>query len=205
LQLAATGLPAAAGVITLKIRPGIVARRRPLFFFPPLIASSPMKFSPAFGCLAIAAAAFGSGTAQGQDAEYESARRAARLELQIALNEFRDYRQIVYPRIRRDLDARIALTELEVRTLRERWRMYDPFNRFSTGSAVTWALQDLRMCFLEAELRLRDLWAERSNLVRFRTPEWRALELRVHEARLEVAAIEAEAENAEDVEELPAG
>ena len=62
---------------------------------------------------------------------------------------------------------------------------------FRPAAPLPGTLQDLRMCLLEAELRLRDLWAERNNLVRFRTPEWRELELRVHDARVRVAEIEA--------------
>ena len=130
---------------------------------------------------------------------------AARGELRLAKLEFRDYWLIEYPRIQRHLDARIRLTEAEVRTIKERIRMYDPFNRFSTGSAVSWSLQDLRMCLLDAELRLRDLWAERSNLIRFRTPEWRILEARVHDARWRVAELEAAAEAERAGAEFPGG
>jgi hypothetical protein len=155
--------------------------------------------------VSFAVAAICSASASGQDREHEAARMSARHDLALAKLEFRDYWQIVYPRIRRELDARIEIADLEVRALRERRRLYDPFNRFSTGSAVLWALDDLRICLLEAEFRLRELWAERNNLIRFRTPEWRALELRVHEARLRVAALEAEAEDLASDEELPAG
>jgi hypothetical protein len=41
-------------------------------------------------------------------------------------------------------------------------------------------------------------------LIRFRTPEWRELELRLHDARVRVADIEAEIENAAREAELPA-
>jgi hypothetical protein len=61
------------------------------------------------------------------------------------------------------------------------------------------------MCILDAELRLRNLIAERNDLNRLRTAEWRILEMRVHDARVLVAEIEAAAENAAAEEELPAG
>jgi hypothetical protein len=140
-------------------------------------------------------------TAPAQDVPDVNEIAAARDELRLAKLEFRDYWLVEYPRIQRHLDAQIRLTEAEVRTIKERIRMYDPFNRFSTGSAVTWALQDLRMCLLDAELRLRDLWAERSNLIRFRTPQWRILEARVHDARWRLA----ELQNAREAAEFPDG
>lgn len=141
-----------------------------------------------------------------QSPSLEAECSAARRELQAAKLAFRDYWQIEYPRIRRLLDAQIRFTEVEIRTYKERIRLYRPFDRFSTGSAVTVPLQNLRMCLLDAELRLRDLWAERNNFIRFRTPEWRELEGRVYEARLRVAICEAAVEaEAAETEELPAG
>jgi hypothetical protein len=155
--------------------------------------------------LAIALACVTSGVVHAQADSYANEIAMARRELQWAKTQFRDYWLIEYPRIRRHLDAQIRLTEAEVRTIRDRIRLYRPFDRWSTGSAVTWALHDLRVCLLDAELRLRDLWAERSNLVRFRTPEWRELELRVHDARLRVAQLEAAAEDSDDAAEMGAG
>jgi hypothetical protein len=145
-----------------------------------------LLFGITIGCLT-------SDVARAQVDSYADEIAAARRELQLAKIEFRDYWQVEYPRIRRHLDAQIRLTEIEVRTLKQQIRLYWPFDRWSTGSAVTWPLQDLRTCLLDAELRLRDLRAERGNLVRFRTPEWQALELRVHDARLRVAEWEAAA------------
>jgi hypothetical protein len=123
----------------------------------------------------------------------------------LAKIDFRNYWQIEYPRIRRELDAQIRLTEEEIKVYKERIRLYRPFNRFSVGSAVTLPLQDLRMCLLEAELRLRDLWAERGNLIRFRTADWRELELRLYDARVRVAQLEAAAEAAQAPAFEPAG
>lgn len=155
-----------------------------------------MKFFPMLLGVAIAVVGLSVETARAEEESLEEARWSARRELQLAKIEFRDYWQVEYPRIRRDLDARIDLTEAEIRIYEQRLRQYRPFDRFSTGSAVNWSIQDLRMCLREAEWRLRDLWAERSNLMRFRTPEWRVLELRVHDARVRVAALEAQADAA---------
>ena len=163
-----------------------------------------MKSSSAVYFLAVAIICAAPQFASAQSELLAGERAAARRELQLAKIEFRNYWQVEYPRIRRHLDAQIDLTEAEIRTYKERLRLYRPFDRFSTGSAFTLPLQELRMCLLEAELRLRDLWAERNNLIRFRTPEWRELELWVHDARLRVAQIEAAMENAADAE-LPGG
>jgi hypothetical protein len=139
-----------------------------------------------------------------QESPYSRERADARRELHLAKVDFRNYWQIEYPRIRRQLAAQIDLTEAEIRVYKERLRLYRPFDRFSVGSAVTWAVRDLRMCLMEAEFRLRDLWAERNNLIRFRTPEWRELELRVHDARMRVAEIERSLESGTNDGELPA-
>jgi hypothetical protein len=116
--------------------------------------------------------------------------------------ELRHYWQVEYPRQQRHLNAAIELTEAEIRDYKERLRAYRPFDRFSTGQPFLVTLQELRMCLREAELRLRDLWAERNALVRFHSDEWRFLEMKVHEARLRVAALEADdAEHDAAVEE----
>jgi hypothetical protein len=56
-------------------------------------------------------------------------------------------------------------------------------------------IQQTEMCLREAELRLRDLWAERNALVRFHSDQWREFELRVSEARFRVAELEADDED----------
>ena len=91
--------------------------------------------------------------------------------------ELRNYWQVEYPRQQRHLNAAIELTEAEIRNYEERLREYQPFNRFSTGQPFLVTLQELRMCLREAELRLRDLWAERNALLRFHADEWRLLEM----------------------------
>lgn len=157
-----------------------------------------VKFSRAFLYMAIVIVASSAEFAGAQEESYASARMDARRELELAKIELRDYWQIEYPRIRRDLDARIELTELEVRNYRERLRQYRRFDPFSRNSALVWPLEDLRICLREAELRLYDLWAERTNLNRYRTTEWRILQLRLQDARVRVAFLEAKAENSGD-------
>jgi hypothetical protein len=150
-----------------------------------------MRFSPAMLQLAIAAILSIAPTAAAQDTSYAEARAAARRELLLAKLDLRHYQQVEYPRLKRHLDAQIELTEAEIRVYKERLREYRPFDRFSLGRPLSVTIQELRMCLLEAELRLRDLWAERNALLRFRSDDWRLLELAVHEARLRVAEIEA--------------
>jgi hypothetical protein len=181
--------------ITLKNQSSRLSRIRVLQLLSPPAAKT-MRISPTILSSAIVIFLSQSHVAQAQTTSYEEERLAARRELQLAKIDFRNYWQIDYPRIRRHLDAQIQLTEAEIRVYKDRLWMYRPFDRFSTGSAVRYTLQDLRTCLMEAELRLRDLWAERNNLIRFRTPEWRELELRLHDARVRVAEIEAAIENA---------
>jgi hypothetical protein len=74
---------------------------------------------------------------------------------------------------------------------KERLHEYSPFDRFSVGRPFSVTLQETRMCLRDAELRLRDLWAERNALIRFHSDEWRLLEMNVQEARVRVAELEA--------------
>jgi hypothetical protein len=157
-----------------------------------------MKFSPPILCLAIAAACWPSPASCADNASYLSARMSARRDLEFAKMELRHYWQVEYPRQRRHLNASIELTEAEIRNYEERLRAYRPFDRFSTGQPFLITLQELRMCLRDAELRLHDLWAERNALVRFHSDEWRILEIKVHEARLRVAELEAEDEPIEE-------
>jgi hypothetical protein len=156
-----------------------------------------MRFKFAVLWLATFAVVLPAAAARAQDHSYAAARAAARHDLWLAKTELRHYRQVEYPRLRRHLDAEIRLTQAEIRMYKERLHEYRPFDRFSLGRPLSITLQELRMCLLEAELRLRDLWAERNALVRFHSADWRLIELKVHEARVRVAEIEAahEAEN----------
>jgi hypothetical protein len=108
--------------------------------------------------------------------------------------DLRHYWQVEYPRQQRLLNAAIELTRCEIRDLRWRLRQYEPFTRFSTGDPFMVTIQNTQLCLREAELRLRDLWSERNALVRYHADQYRELELRVHDARLRVVALEPEDE-----------
>jgi hypothetical protein len=129
----------------------------------------------------------------------QSARLSARRALEIANYELRQYLQVEYPRERRHLDAEIKLTEAEVQAYQERLREWAPFDKFSTGRPLIVSIQNMRLCLLEAELRLKDLRAERNNLIRFHSDRWRLLELRAYDARSRIAELE------RGNEPLPAG
>jgi hypothetical protein len=115
---------------------------------------------------------------------------AARRALVAAKLEARYYWQVEYPRKRRELNAAIAFTDADVRTLKQRLREYGPFTQFSTGQPLSVTYQDLKLCILDAELRLRALRDERNNLVRFHSDELAMLELNVAEARARVIELE---------------
>jgi hypothetical protein len=83
------------------------------------------------------------------------------------------------------------MTELEIRDYKARLREWGPFSRYVYGDPFMVTIQETKMCLRDAELRLRDLWAERNALIRFHGDEWRALEWKVFDARLRVAQLEA--------------
>jgi len=146
---------------------------------------------PAFiGSLILSAVCFVPELARGQEEVDPFELAAARRELAIAKLEARHYWQVEYPRRRRELNAAIELTDLEIRAMKRTLREYDPFNRFYTGQPLFLPAQDLRICIRDAELRLDALRAERNNLVRFHSDEGRLLDLRVAEARQRVVALE---------------
>jgi len=159
-----------------------------------------MRFSGAILILAIATALSTVSSACAQDESYAAARAAARRDLMLAKLELRHYQQVEYPRLRRHLQAQIDLTEAEIRAYKRQLHEYRPFSRFSVGQPFTVTIEEIRLCLMEAELRLRDLWAERNALIRFHSDDWRTLEMKVHDARLRVAEIEAEHEAIADAE-----
>jgi hypothetical protein len=118
-------------------------------------------------------------------------RSAARRDLDLARMDLRYYWQVEYPRLKREVDGAIELTEDEIKVYDARERDLRPFTRFSLGEPFPITIQELHLCRKKAELRLRDLQAERNNLVRFKGDEFRVLELKVQEARLRVASLEA--------------
>jgi hypothetical protein len=147
-------------------------------------------------CLAVVAACSIELAARAEDGPRPDARDCARRALERAKIELRLYVQVEYPREQRRLDAQIELTRAQIDVYRQRLRDCRPFDRFSTGGALTGPIQDLKLCLLEAELRLNDLQAERDALVRFHSDQWRLLELRVYEARVRLAELEHAAEQA---------
>ena len=153
-----------------------------------------MRFSPSLFCLAIIAACLPSSWVCADEVSYVSARMSARRDLEVAQMELRNYWQVEYPRQQRHLNAALQITEAEIRDYKAQLREWGYFSRYSTGQPFTITTQNVKMCLLDAELRLRDLWAERNALVRFHSDQWRMLELKVHDARLRVAEIEAELE-----------
>ncbi len=159
-----------------------------------------MRFSPRTCCLAILIGIFTTPSAQADNGVCITAREAARRALVEAKIELRLYQRVEYPRERRRLDAEIKLTQAEVDIYRERQRDYRAYERASNGGAFKKPGQDVRLCLLEAELRLKNLQAERNALIRFHSDRARLLELKVYDARMLVI----EMERALEAEELPA-
>jgi hypothetical protein len=149
-----------------------------------------MRLSLSLVSIAIVAAGLPNTSANAQDESPLAERVSARRELELAKMDLRHYWQVEYPRQQRHLNAAIELTKREICDLKLRLREYQPFTRFSTGDPFMITIQNTQMCLREAELRLRDLWAERNALVRFHSDQYRELELRVHEARLRVIELE---------------
>jgi hypothetical protein len=144
-------------------------------------------------------------SAFGQTRGFVADRAALRRELESAKLELRHYLQVEHPRQRRYVDAQIQLTEAEVRALQNRLREYRPFTRFTTGNPLSITVQHTEMCLLDAELRLADLRAERNNLIRFRSDQWRVLEMRAVDLRMQLAELENAEELAPPQNAAPAG
>jgi hypothetical protein len=140
--------------------------------------------------MAILAACLQTSPASAQEVSPVEERMSARHDLELAKIELRHYWQVEYPRQQRHLNAAIELTRAEIRDLEFRLREYRPFTRFSTGDPFMVTIQNTQMCLREAQLRLRDLWAERNALVRYHADAYRALELNVLEARWRVVELE---------------
>jgi hypothetical protein len=186
----AGNLLSSAGVITLKTRRSSLLDC-PLLSPPLLPSEFQMRFSLAAFSFATVAL-FCVLPAAADDMASLQLRSAARRDLDLARMDLRYYWQVEYPRLKRELDAAIELTQDEIKVYDARDRDLRPFTRFSLGEPFPITIQELRLCRRKAELRLNDLQAERSNLVRFKGDEFRVLELKVMEARLRVAALEAD-------------
>jgi hypothetical protein len=149
-----------------------------------------MKFSPAFCVLTIIVSSCVTPARAQEQASFQ-ARLAARQELELAKIELRNYWQIEYPRQRRELNAAIELTEMELRNNESLLHEYQPFTQFSLGQPFPITIRNLQMCIRENELRLQNLRAEWNALVRFHSDQFRALEMKVQQARWRVAELEA--------------
>lgn len=147
-----------------------------------------MKISPIIFVMAVVLCFVSS--AMAQEPANLQARIAARHELELAKIDLRNYWQVEYPRRRRDLNAAIELSDMEVRNYQDLLNEYRPFTQFSLGEPFPITIRNLQMCLKEAELRLRNLQAERNTLIRFHGDEFRVLEMRVQQARLRVAELE---------------
>lgn len=140
--------------------------------------------------LLIAVAIAPSSIAQDQGASLE-ARVAARRELDQAKNELYYYWQVEYPRQCREYDAAIECARAEIDANQSLLREYKPYGGFSIGEPFPITVRNIQLCIRTGEFRLNDLLAERNALMRFHGDQFRALSAQVYEARLRVAALEA--------------
>lgn len=119
---------------------------------------------------------------------------AARADLRCQLAEAkaaaRYYWQVDYPQQQRDLNAAIELTEAEVKAYKLQLNEYEPFDRFSIGRPLYMPIQDMKICKLEAELRLDRLRQQRNALIRFHTDQGYLLDQRVAEIRAQLVELE---------------
>ncbi|HEX4416032.1 MAG TPA: hypothetical protein VH107_20540 [Lacipirellulaceae bacterium] len=142
--------------------------------------------------------------AQDQGVSLES-RRAARRELEQAKSELYYYWQVDYPRQCREYDAAIECARAEIDANRSLLREYKPFGGFSIGEPFPITVRNIQLCIRTGELRLNDLLAERNALMRFHGDQFRALSAQVYEARVRVAALEANDDDGPPAaEQLPA-
>lgn len=150
-----------------------------------------MRFFSSRDCLAVAVVVLMSPLElRADDASHALARVSARRELAIAKTDLRHYWQVVYPRQRRLLNVQIAMTDAEVRDYQRQLRAYPYADETCRGWTLQIPICELRARLWDAELRLRDLWAERNALLHVHYDDWRFLELKVQEARLRVAELE---------------
>jgi multidrug efflux pump subunit AcrA (membrane-fusion protein) len=119
-----------------------------------------------------------------------AARADVRRDLVIAKAEARYYWQVDYPQQQRNLNAAIELTEAEIRATRLQLRQYEPFDHFSTGQPLYMPIQGMRLCLLEAEQRLENLWQQRNALIRFHSEQGYLLDQRVADIRARLVELE---------------
>jgi hypothetical protein len=102
----------------------------------------------------------------------------------------RYYWQVDYPQQQRDLNAAIELTEAEIKVTRQQLRQYEPFDHFSIGQPLYMPIQGMRVCLLDAELRVDRLRQQRNALIRFHSDQGYLLDQRVAAARARLVELE---------------
>jgi hypothetical protein len=146
--------------------------------------SLPVVCVLAFGCICLTS------NARSEDQPSLAARLAARHELELAKIDLRNYWLVEYPRQKRELDAAIEITKMEICNNDHMQEEFRPFTRFTIGEPFPITIRNLQMCRQVAEVRLKNLEDERAELIRFHGDQFRALEMKVQEARLRVAQLE---------------
>ena len=149
-----------------------------------------MRFSPAI-CLFTMIAGCCATSLRAQEQPSWQARFAARHDLELAKIELRNYWLVEYPRQVRELNAAIELTQAEICNNQALQNEYRPFTQFTIGEPFPITIQNLQMCLKAAEIRLKNLQAEKMALIRFHGDQFRFLELKVQVARQRVADLEA--------------
>jgi hypothetical protein len=115
---------------------------------------------------------------------------AARRDLEVANIELRLYRQVEFPRKRREFDAQVKIVLAEVDSFKRLVREYKSFNVSRYSNAFLFSRQRAELALLDAELRLKNLREERSAFRRFHTDHCRLYELKVEAARARVLALD---------------
>jgi hypothetical protein len=148
-----------------------------------------MRFSPTATRLAIFLV-LSSATTTAARADYHT---DALLDAERALNcaqlELRLYRQVELPRQLRQFDAAIKLTKAEIAMQKRLLREYRPFDKFQTGRPLVVTIEYTRLQLAEAELRLKDLQAERWAVQRFKGLHFRQLARNIEIARAHAEAL----------------
>ena len=141
-------------------------------------------------CLSLLAFLSSNRLAVAADDPSAAARAELRCELAEAKAAARYYWQVDYPQQQQDLNAAIELTEAEVKAYKLQLRQYEPFNQFSIGAPLYMPVQGMKICKLEAELRLDRLRQQRNALIRFHSDQGYLLDQRVAAIRAQLVELE---------------
>lgn len=116
----------------------------------------------------------------------ESALRA----VEIARIEQRQYERVEYPSRLRQLDSKIKLTQLEIASLARRLEEYERTDRMVYSRPLVLTLEQNRLAMAAAELHLADLKEEKFLLERYHADRRRLYQLKLDQARAQLAAIQ---------------